>query len=330
MKQEYVMAIKCPKPIRENNKSMVMQGNSKSFSELIMQKEEEDGVLFIPREEAEKDENWLQVIPYFVLHTKDGKIVTYRRSKLSGEKRLVGQKAIGFGGHINTEDLPDNGAIQKGDYVMAYINGAKRELLEECGIAIDRNDVMKSIVGMVHERESDVGRVHIGIVHKILISEEQANSVLLTKAEEHYDLKIESPEEIKPTPECGIESWSEMALGAIMMFSDGFIEPIQEDRRMKRLHFAATALQGASDSIVDMMANNNDRSIKSISEKKTAGLINISMVALALLEHFGDIEESGFISKVGDFSELEMNYLRLIPIQEQDKINEFISKVLSR
>lgn len=45
-----------------------------------------------------------QILPYKVL-TQGGKIIAYRRLKAGGEARLYGQTSIGFGGHVDFEDV---------------------------------------------------------------------------------------------------------------------------------------------------------------------------------------------------------------------------------
>src|SRR5574343_244442 len=58
---------------------------------------------YIPRDEAEEDPTFLQIIPYVVL-THNSRVLQYTRMKGSGESRLRGKQSIGFGGHINPED----------------------------------------------------------------------------------------------------------------------------------------------------------------------------------------------------------------------------------
>ena len=61
---------------------------------------------FMPRAEAEVDATHKQLIPY-VMMASQGKYLSYVRGKQGGEKRLVGNRSIGIGGHINpADDLP--------------------------------------------------------------------------------------------------------------------------------------------------------------------------------------------------------------------------------
>ena len=58
---------------------------------------------FMPRSLAEKDPSFKQLIPYVIMAC-DGKYLTYVRGKRAGETRLVGNRSIGIGGHINPVD----------------------------------------------------------------------------------------------------------------------------------------------------------------------------------------------------------------------------------
>ncbi|GAG48826.1 unnamed protein product, partial [marine sediment metagenome] len=55
---------------------------------------------FMPRSQVEKNPAYKQLIPY-VLMSYEGKYLSYVRGKRAGEARLVGNRSIGIGGHIN-------------------------------------------------------------------------------------------------------------------------------------------------------------------------------------------------------------------------------------
>jgi len=117
-------------------------------------------LLFRPRAEVETDFGFKQLIPYmFFSHTgADGKmsIFHYVRGRGMGESRLHNKRSIGVGGHISTDDLSDE---QSHDL---YRTGMLRELHEE----IDpRSPYTEQCVGLINDDETEVGRVHLGIVH---------------------------------------------------------------------------------------------------------------------------------------------------------------------
>ena len=58
---------------------------------------------FMPREQAEEDPQYKQIIPYALFRHED-KLLRYVRGKKSGEQRLASKSSVGIGGHINQDD----------------------------------------------------------------------------------------------------------------------------------------------------------------------------------------------------------------------------------
>ncbi len=105
------------------------------------------------REQAETDENWLQLIPYVVLHDGRGCIWCYRRT--GGDERLREQRSCGLGGHVEQED-------EGGSITNTLLNGAHRELEEELADALSVGPLRW--IGCLYEGESAIGRVHLGVL----------------------------------------------------------------------------------------------------------------------------------------------------------------------
>lgn len=114
---------------------------------------------FRPRGEMEQDPGFKQLIPYCIFrHTSDDGIeslLEYTRGTGQGEGRLHRKRSIGIGGHISAEDA----AGGNGD---PYRTGMRRELAEE--VIID-TPFCERCVGLINDDETEVGRVHLGIVH---------------------------------------------------------------------------------------------------------------------------------------------------------------------
>lgn len=108
---------------------------------------------FLRRADAEKDERFKQLIPYFVV-THAGQVWCYVRGRQSGEDRLVAKASIGIGGHINQsdEDLFED----------IYTRGALRELEEEIILPAGYTH---RLVALLNDDTTPVGRVHLGLVH---------------------------------------------------------------------------------------------------------------------------------------------------------------------
>lgn len=113
---------------------------------------------FIPRPEAENDPTFKQLIPY-VLMAHDGRFFSYVRGARGGEKRLVGNRSIGIGGHINPVD---DSPLFTADYWETYGRAVEREVAEEVIVEAGHTD---RIVALLNDDSTEVGRVHLGVVH---------------------------------------------------------------------------------------------------------------------------------------------------------------------
>jgi predicted NUDIX family phosphoesterase len=107
---------------------------------------------FLPRDEAENDPGFKQLIPYLVLR-HNGELFHYRRGGSGGEKRLTAKRSIGIGGHVNHVD---------GGPLEAYRAGLLRELAEEVEV---EPGYRERCVGLINDDRTPVGQVHLGIVH---------------------------------------------------------------------------------------------------------------------------------------------------------------------
>jgi predicted NUDIX family phosphoesterase len=137
---------------------------------------------FFPRAQAENDPTYKQIIPYVLLAFKN-KVLYYVRGKKAGEQRLVAKGSIGIGGHMNETD-ESLFALDE----QAYRVGVEREVNEEIKIDTQFED---RIVGLLNDDASEVGRVHLGIVHVFKLAEPKVekreamitNLSFLTRAE---------------------------------------------------------------------------------------------------------------------------------------------------
>jgi len=108
---------------------------------------------WLAREQAERDESFLQIIPYLLLHDRQGAIWAYRRS--GGDQRLTGRSSCGLGGHIERED-------ERPTLVDTIRQALHRELGEELENPPTGDCRMHS---WLYEGHSEVGRVHLGLIH---------------------------------------------------------------------------------------------------------------------------------------------------------------------
>lgn len=159
---------------------------------------------FRPRGEVEIDPSFKQLIPYvlFLHENGDGRktIFEYVRGKGVGEGRLKSKRSVGIGGHISSDDVGVGST-------HPFEEGMRRELEEE--VAIDTPYTTRC-VGMINDDETEVGKVHLGMVY--LFEVESPN------VEINEDELIESG--FKPVDELladldGFETWSSITLKAL-------------------------------------------------------------------------------------------------------------------
>ena len=113
---------------------------------------------FLPRDDAENDPNFKQIIPYVVLKWQE-QLFHYTRGQGGTEKRLCALRSIGVGGHINPIDS---------EYGDVYRNGMLRELNEELCI---NSEYVERPIGLINDDSLPVGRVHVGVVHLLELNE---------------------------------------------------------------------------------------------------------------------------------------------------------------
>ena len=122
-------------------------------------------IQFRPRGEVETDPGFKQLIPYMIFCHTDSSgnvhVFQYVRGKGMGESRLHQKRSIGVGGHISAED---QGQLS-GD---VYREGMLRELHEEVVLS---TTFTERCVGLINDDSTEVGRVHLGIVHRFDVAE---------------------------------------------------------------------------------------------------------------------------------------------------------------
>jgi len=153
---------------------------------------------FAPRSAAEQDPSLKQLIPYAIFRHA-GKILHYTRGAKSGEKRLVAKGSVGIGGHINDTDESLFSFDQS-----AYHNAVRREIGEELRLG---GGFTESAVALINDDSTEVGRVHLGVVH--LVDLENADVRAGEKA--IAELGFSTRAELLARRD-SLETWSQIAL----------------------------------------------------------------------------------------------------------------------
>ena len=156
---------------------------------------------FIPRTEAENDPAYKQIIPYALMAFEET-VLHYVRGKKAGEQRLVAKGSIGIGGHMNETD-ESLFALDE----QAYRGGVEREVNEEIKIDTPFED---RIVALLNDDSTEVGRVHLGIVHIFKLKEPrvQKREAMIT------GLAFRTKEELMARRE-SLETWSQICLNSL-------------------------------------------------------------------------------------------------------------------
>jgi len=112
---------------------------------------------FMNRSQVEQNPDYKQLIPYVIMGY-DGKYLSYVRGKRAGETRLVGNRSIGIGGHINPVDW----TLFSAEPYKTYLEAVEREVAEEVSVETSHTN---HIVALLNDESNEVGSVHLGIVH---------------------------------------------------------------------------------------------------------------------------------------------------------------------
>lgn len=170
------------------------------------------------RGDVETDTSLLQPIPYCIVFCRaTRRILSYKRSKKGGETRLHDMYSIGFGGHININDvkncLKEND--EKGPRVIGYQCpirlGAYRELKEELSLTRDNVLSLTLFKWYIYDDASEVSSVHIGLPFLCVVAEEDDIKLAEDTA---IELRWLDFDELDNTG-LNFESWSAIAIHAL-------------------------------------------------------------------------------------------------------------------
>ncbi len=169
---------------------------------------------FMRRGDAESDPEFKQLIPYIIFVCEDAAtgrplVFAYRRGEGRGEKRLRSKRSVGVGGHINDVDAVSAPADDSPFGTDLFSAGAAREIAEE--VALGAPILRFDRVGLVNDDETEVGRVHLGVVCVATLAAPELTSNEPDLAEAGFRPVDELLAEIDAEPEA-FETWTTLAL----------------------------------------------------------------------------------------------------------------------
>ena len=148
---------------------------------------------FEPRAAMERDPRFKQVVPYLVLRDR-GRLFLMRRTRAGGDERLHDKLSIGIGGHLNPGDVDLAG-------------GLAREWAEE--VAADFVPEFR-LVGLLNDDETEVGRVHLGVVY---VAEAAGRAVRIRETHK-LEGAFAEPSAIRAVYD-RLETWSQLVLDVV-------------------------------------------------------------------------------------------------------------------
>lgn len=156
-----------------------------------------------PRGRMETDPSFKQLIPYVLLEWTDSAgtkfLFTYTRGGGGGESRLHAKRSVGIGGHISEEDSAEG--------ADAYRTGMQRELSEEVNLG---SSYVETKEGLIYDPSNEVGKVHLGVVHRFVLDEPVVSSNEADLAEGGFVSIDELVEEMDR-----LETWSQLAIKSL-------------------------------------------------------------------------------------------------------------------
>jgi len=151
------------------------------------------------RDTVEEDVSYKQLIPYCIFRCGEC-VFHYRRGTTQGEDRLHSKRSIGIGGHISSDDEAASGS--------AYHDGMQREIAEEVFL---ESSFEERCIGLINDDETDVGKVHLGIVHLFELEVPKVRP----REESIMDAGFSSPEELARHRD-EFETWSQICLDHLL------------------------------------------------------------------------------------------------------------------
>jgi predicted NUDIX family phosphoesterase len=134
----------------------------------------------VSRREAEQTEDFVQLIPSFVI-LREREVLSYKRTKKTPESRLHDTRSIIFGGHLQAEDVPVL-FISERDVITAFLF---RELHEELSLSPPARKYIYA--GVIYLDQTPFERQHAGLVFIL----EAAAGAMATSLEPGYHSSLE-------------------------------------------------------------------------------------------------------------------------------------------
>jgi len=173
-------------------KQGLINGNSEALQRIVQ------SGLFLSRGKLEEDPSFKQIITYAIISNEQSYFL-FRRTSGQTEKRLSNKFSLGAGGHMNPA-----GSRKLNEHYL--IDELKRELFEEVRLLNGCTIEDIEFIGFINDDTIPVGRVHIGLLYNIHVSDKEVYVNETDKMTAEWIEKSELAEFYD-----GMETWSKIA-----------------------------------------------------------------------------------------------------------------------
>jgi predicted NUDIX family phosphoesterase len=118
------------------------------------------------RRVAEEDRSVIQLVSVYIVSFR-GKYLTFKRTKRLPEARLHGFYSLGFGGHLNPDDIPSLFNFADPNQALMFI---LRELEEELLLPQKPRIIFR---GLIYDTSREVSKQHLGLVYNVTMTTNQ-------------------------------------------------------------------------------------------------------------------------------------------------------------
>ncbi len=156
------------------------------------------------RRAAEENTSVIQLVSVYIVSWR-GKYLTFKRTKRLPESRLHGFYSLGFGGHLNPDDIPSLFNFADPDQALMFI---LRELKEE--LILEEKPHIR-FRGLLYDPSREVSKQHLGLVYDVKMA---TNDYQIGERGFLMDAKFESINQILDRAD-EFENWSVLIANAI-------------------------------------------------------------------------------------------------------------------
>ena len=120
---------------------------------------------FVPREKAEKSNDWVQMIPCAGVLDDEGRLCVSRRIK-EGREDIGGRLTLLYGGHADADETGSVGSDEV-DFLRTHL---WRELEEEMGVGkADAENGEAKLIGVISDPSTPESRRHFAVVFRVIV-----------------------------------------------------------------------------------------------------------------------------------------------------------------